>query len=375
MKNLVLIIMLIVNSTVVLAQERHTVLSITKEMHEISWYLEQQKLWKSDTEKDSQNAEAWYNYYQATRALRNLEEDSVKRLEYRSQCTKIAENAYKSVPNTFEGNHLMWKDSNNDETKRNFLLEAARISPNDARAFDDLMIYYEFTRNKEGFDKMCKKMYDINTLPASLMNWGYNLLAELEPNAIIFVHGDNDTYALWLTQSVKKFRQDVQIVNTSMMRMDKYRAQRLKEMNYPAFSGNYHELFDFMIENRGSKPVHISSSANLIHELRDSNLADSMYLVGLSYLYSGEEIDNISMIRRNYEKRYLIDYLEQQFSVHLGDNVASYFDALYLPSMVKLFRHYAACEQMENKNKFEMLITKIAERTGQQERVKELIAQ
>ena len=41
----------------------------------ISWYTEQQELWSSDVEKDDKNAEAWYNYYSATRALKNLSED------------------------------------------------------------------------------------------------------------------------------------------------------------------------------------------------------------------------------------------------------------------------------------------------------------
>ena len=219
-KILGLITSILLLSTISIAQERHTVLSITQEMHDESWYLEQQKLWSGDTKADKKNAEAWYNYYSATRALKNVSEGKEVRESYRMECTQIAKNAYDAIPNTFEGNHLVWWDSNNDETKRKYLLKAAEIAPNDKRAFDDLMIYYEIIRDKVNFDATCKKLYATRELPGSLMNWGYNLLSELEENAIVFVHGDNDTYSLWITQSVKEMRSDVTVVNTSLMRME-----------------------------------------------------------------------------------------------------------------------------------------------------------
>lgn len=366
-----LVTSLVLCSTMSLSQERHTVLSITQEMHEESWYLEQQKLWGGDVEKDKKNAEAWYNYYSATRALKNLAEDTEIREKYKKQCTAIAEKAYAAVPNTFEGNHLMWWDLNNDETKRHYLLKAAELAPNDTRAFDDLMIYYKMIRDEVNFDAMCMKLYMNSELPASLMNWGYNVLSELEPNAIVFVQGDNDTYALWLVQSVKGFRSDITIINTSMMRMNEYRGRTLKELNYPEFKGEYDGLFEFMIKNRKERAIHVSTSA--IRGFKDAPMIDSLYLVGLTYLYCDQPFDNVSIIRRNYEKRYLIDYLSEQFTVHPSDDIAGIFDALYLPSMIKLYNHYCDSEETSKKKKIEDLMMKISVKTGQDDMVKQLI--
>lgn len=356
-----------------LAQERQTVLSITQELHEESWYLEQQKLWSSDVEKDKTNAEAWYNYYNATRALKNLAEDDAKRTEYEKLCSKIANDAYAAIPKSFEANHLMWRDSNNDETKRNYLFEAAKIDPNDARAFDDLMIYYEIIRDRKNFDIMCKRMYENGELPASLMNWGYNVLSELEPNAIVFVQGDNDTYALWLTQSVKNFRKDVTIVNTTLVKMDEYRDRILKELNYRPFTDKNEDVILFLIKNRGDRPIHVSTSA--IRAFNDTPEMDSLYLVGLTYIYSNEQIDNVSIIRRNFEIRFLLDYLTEQFVVHPADQVAENFDALYLPSMIKLYKHYRDSEETSKMKKIESLMLKISKKTGQEAMVKELISE
>lgn len=45
----------------------------------------------------------------------------------------------------------------------------------------------------------------------------YNYLQGLDENAILFVYGDNDTYPLWGLQETEKFRDDVKIVNYTLL--------------------------------------------------------------------------------------------------------------------------------------------------------------
>jgi hypothetical protein len=387
MKKLILSLIVSVFTISNQAQELQKVYSIVKERQEISWYLVQKDLWEKETEKNKKNGDAWYNYYEATRALRNLHWEEKEFYEkYQKECGEITKMAYKAAPESFEANHLMWRVAGNiahdNSQSLKYLHKAYEIRPNDSRVLIDMMTQAELEGDLENYTSYAKQYYKLNDTPARILNWAYNILSEVDKNAIVFTAGDNDTYATWLVQEAKSYRKDVKIINTSLILLDEYRNLKFKELGIPELKlstentktneendKNREAVFAHILEQK-NRSVYVSVSAA---QQFTEKYSESLHLTGLAYKYSVEPLDNLSLLIRNFEKRYLMDHLKQSFTFTISEKIADNCDGLYLPGLTKLYKHYKGAEENQKAADTKQLLLEVAERCGKLESVLEIV--
>lgn len=361
-------------------QKPETVYSIAKEVRETSWYETQLKLWKAEIDKNNQNGDAWINYYRASRAMRNLAESgSANETKYKNLCAKIPSDLQKVMPESFEYYFIADLESGYAGSNDN-LKKAEALRPHDPQILDALIGHYHMERNDAKFCEYAMEMFKVNDQPVGVLNWGYNVLSELDENAILFTCGDNDTYGAWIVQGAKNFRKDVTVINTYLIRMDDYRNRLLKELGYAPLELKEAKTDEEILKNdkliyehffKGPRPVYVSTTT-IGYFFED--YSDKLYLTGLAYKYSENSFDNESIIRRNYEKRYMLDYLKETFAYNIADLKGIGFNSMYLPSMVKLYQQYSESEELNKKIALEPLMLKIAEQNGQESEILELLS-
>jgi hypothetical protein len=255
-----------------------------------------------------------------------------------------------------------------------YLWKAYEIQPNDPRLFDDLLIHYEMEWDNPKRSEMAEKMIQSNYLAPGVMNWGYNVLAEVEEYGVILSVGDNDTYALWLNKYGLNHRTDVTILNIHMLFLEEYRDKYFNKLGIPLIDVEGFTLNDMIahvMKNTKDATVHIATTA--YHCVEDVTLDSNLYLTGLTYQYSEDPLDNHSLIRRNFEQRYALDYLKVKFSCHRMDQIATSFDATYLAAMVKLYKMYKTAGEKEKMEDLSILMEKASEYSHMAEEIQKII--
>lgn len=370
--------MLISISGALMAQrpiERQPVYSLVKQKQTTEWYKVQADLWKAHLDQHPDDREGWVNYYTVNRMLKIYDQGVAQH-----DLDSIEELIGKLIPNTFEYHYIaVWNSGFRDKEKYYRHLEKAQeLGPDRVELLDDLTNFYEIKRDKANSEVVAKKWFASNDISAGIYNWCYNMLMSVEDNAILITFGDNDTYPAWVLQRAKGIKPDVSVINASLITMDDYREIYFKELGIPSFNIDWENLKSYSamqselvkhIKANTDRPVYFAISGNRsIYE----SFKDDIYNVGMAYKWSDQKFDNIAVMKRNYEKYFMTDYLKLEFSNDISEGVIDQANSNYQIPFITLYHHYKESEDPKQ-HEIRKLILRIAERSGTKEEILKLL--
>lgn len=377
MKQIIIICLLLVTSLQVKAQKPETVYSFAVVSKPLSWQQEQAKLWKAEIDKNSQNATAWLNYYNATRnALKMNPADKRTYDEKQEVLYELVNNMGKAIPNSYEYNLCMWRNHGFDFKYYSYLEKAIELGEDRTEHLDFLINIGEMNRDIKQRDEASLKKCDAGLTSPGMMYYNYNVLAGLKPNAILLTVGDNDTYPAWAVQA-RGFRRDVTIINASLIMVDEYRDKLFKELGVTfkkPETENYQEftraIVNALINNSKNRSVYFALTA-MGNSTLPEKVTDNLYLTGMAYLYCESPIDEMAVMKKNFEQEYDLDYITHSFYTDLSAELVKVINQNYIVPMLKLYDHYKAAGDINKQQWIKELLLTISKDTKAEDDVKE----
>ena len=294
--------------------------------------------------------DAWINWFRATRYNMILSEgfDDVDD----AKLAEIAQTVKKQRPNSYAQYILdyycsMWIKRTEDFEDN--MSKAISMRPDNRVLYPDYVVYLLKNGNQEQMEDILKRWYNTGEYSYNLLNYAYNEMAGMQHNGIIFVNGDTPTYSKLLVKYGKDLFADKTVICMSLLATPEYRNAVSKELGISSIPEPDYQDYDKWMDNavmhiirESKRPCYFSTvTPNL------PSFQDKLYSEGLVYKYSDKRYDNLAVKQENYEKRYLLDYLYEQFTPETYEATAYKLNLNYIPCFKSLLDYYKESGQKQ----------------------------
>jgi hypothetical protein len=366
------------------AQKPEPVYSNARVHKPIDWYKQQAAAWKKVTEAEPGNAMAWYYYYYANRNLQYRDTDDKRTHEEKQAAmAQLLSAMEKGIPDSYEYNLVKWMNGGFDMKLIPYLERAVRLGEGRTEHLDFLVNIAELDRDIKKRDHSSLKKHEAGNLSTGMLYYNYNVIAGLDPNAILVTAGDNDTYPVWVLQAMG-IRRDITVLNLSLLQIDSYRDKIFNELGIADFGRLHHdspalvarhrfrkEIVQHIAANTKGYPVYVALSAA---EGYTSEIEQDLYLTGLTYRYSKASFDNIAVMRHNFEQQYALDYIDKPYYQDISAELVQMINANYVVPMLKLFDHYKVSGDSQKQEWIRRKILAVSKGNPDEEEVKKHVA-
>lgn len=312
------------------------------------------------------NAVNWGNYYRAERYSYYSKKSNDLTVEEQKNLDDIVKYMEKYVPQSYEFHFLTYLNGNNNPDLVDHLQKAYELNPKSSEVMIEYTTYYEMTGNDAKKKEFCKTLVNTGIYNAAILEFNKNLLNSVEQNAILITHGENDTYPVWIQQTVKNERTDVKVLYIDLLENKEYREKELKELGLDISADIKTSKSGFLKElaSESKRPVYFATTVSPdILKPMNANL----FLTGLAFKYSESSFDNVAVLKKNWTEKLVKDQLNSE-EIETG-SLESKMNLNYLPGILLLYENYSKDGNKEAE-KLKELALKLGTEGGKEHQVR-----
>ena len=386
----ILLITVLFSATAWAQTERPASIEALRSEHDAQWYAHQTALWEKEVQKNPNDDEAWYYWFTFTKSkFTNVPARDVDLDAMAKEMAAIANRLHKERPNSFaryiiDFNYSSmfrnWPDyldelvimsktpdaAKLDDIQDN-MLKAIKMRPDFEPMYPGYVAYLVKTGRTDLMTDILKRWYNTGSYSYTMLSYAYNCMAGMEENGILFVSGEEETFACLLVQYGKGLFQDRLIINLNLLQEPDYleyicNLLGVEATQPPADKTNidymnpWRENLIFSIAHTSKRPVYFTSY--YIPEI----FKNFLYSEGLVTKYSTKRYDNLAVKRRNYESVYLTDYMYETFvpDTFLDERIYT-LNLNFIPCFKSLLDFYKAQGMKTEYDRLRNLMVRIVE--------------
>ncbi len=280
--------------------------------------------------------------------------------EEQKDLDQIVTTASQLDQNSYQYNYMEYINRGRSIDAFEYLQKAETAYPNNAELYDDFIYHYELTGNENQKTVYCKKLYESNTVSGALMEYNYNVLMSLDQNAILLTNGSDDTFPIFLWQTIKGVRKDVTIINLDMLSEATYVENKSKEGNLKIKQqASPIKTMFYILESNANKKIYVGHT---ISQKVLKKFKDNFYLSGLTYQYSTTPVENVLTAVARYEEDFKLDQLN-----HVQDNSRiNQLNFNYILPLITFIEYYKTSGEEDKYTSTKNLAIKVARRAGKE---------
>lgn len=320
------------------AQTAEPVRGIVEDERDSAWYAAQADAWERETRRRPKDEGVWRNLFDAVRYRDMFTGENYDRM------ADVLRRMERKIPGSWTFHYCRYRSQLHPEEAHADMERCIAMEPGNVSAFDTYLCHYWMEGRTDSARSVGRRYFESGAYSPALLQYSYNQLAGMPEGALFIGNGDAELIPKIVLQGGLGVHRDKVVVPLSFLALPAYVDSLCAQLGIepPALPDSLTweartEAFVRHLIARSGRPVYFAPSigAKLLRPF-----ADRLYSEGLVLRYSETPYDNMAVMKRNVEQRYLMDYLLVSFVPQQQWSAAALMQLNYAAALQPLLRFY-----------------------------------